>query len=213
MPISNDIVKFDKRVLIIGAASGIGKAAALRFAREGWQVCISDIEDEKLYVVYELMNDTKHMVFTGDYSNSTFVAKLRKGLKNCWRSVDVIVCCAGIFRKSELFTQSINQWRSDFDIMVNGSLNISKLAYALLTDGGRIIYISSIHAQRAEYHYSGYSMAKAAIEQLCRSMALEFADRKILVNTIAPGFIATPMSIIDGVNELTTSEFYQYYIN
>ena len=59
--------------------------------------------------------------------------------------------------------------------------------------GGRIIHISSIHGGRAERHASSYSMAKAAIDQYCRAMALELSDRGILVNAIAPGLIDTPL--------------------
>jgi 3-oxoacyl-[acyl-carrier protein] reductase len=56
-------------------------------------------------------------------------------------------------------------------------------------------------------------MAKAAINQYCRSMALELADKGILVNAIAPGFVNTPMSIIDGENEIDTQWFQDNYIN
>jgi 3-oxoacyl-[acyl-carrier protein] reductase len=67
-----------------------------------------------------------------------------------------------------------------------------------MSEGGRIIHISSIHGGRAEMDASSYSVAKAAINQYCRAMALELADKNILVNAIAPGFVNTAMSVVDG---------------
>jgi 3-oxoacyl-[acyl-carrier protein] reductase len=82
-----------------------------------------------------------------------------------------------------------------------------------MNNGGRMIHISSIHGTRAERSASSYSMAKAAINQFCRSMAVELADRNILVNAIAPGFVDTAMSIVDGVSELEGQWFRDNYID
>jgi 3-oxoacyl-[acyl-carrier protein] reductase len=97
--------------------------------------------------------------------------------------------------------------------MVNGCFLQTQLAVKFMGDGGRIIHITSIHGTRAELHASSYSMAKAAINQYCRSMALELADRNILVNAIAPGFVDTAMSIVDGKNELESQWFRDNYVN
>ena len=78
--------------------------------------------------------------------------------------------------------------------------------------GGRIIHVTSIHGERAEKHFSSYSMAKSAINQYCRSMALELADKDILINAIAPGFVNTAMAVTDGENELKTDWFRDNYI-
>jgi 3-oxoacyl-[acyl-carrier protein] reductase len=79
--------------------------------------------------------------------------------------------------------------------------------------GGRLIHVTSIHAGRAEAGASSYSMAKAAIDQFCRSMAVELADKNILVNAIAPGFVDTPMSIVEGKNELESDWFRDNYVH
>jgi 3-oxoacyl-[acyl-carrier protein] reductase len=81
-----------------------------------------------------------------------------------------------------------------------------------MTSGGRIIHVTSIHGDRAEKNASAYAMAKAAINSFCRGLALELADAGILVNAIAPGFIDTPMSVINGVNELETEWFENNYV-
>jgi 3-oxoacyl-[acyl-carrier protein] reductase len=96
--------------------------------------------------------------------------------------------------------------------MVNGALHLTRVAVPLMTEGGRIIHITSIHGGRAEAGASSYSMAKAALNQYCRALALELAPRGILVNAIAPGFVSTPMSVVDGVNELESEWFLENYV-
>jgi 3-oxoacyl-[acyl-carrier protein] reductase len=81
-----------------------------------------------------------------------------------------------------------------------------------MQNGGRIIHVTSIHGDRVETGGSAYAMAKAAINHYCRGLALELAPRNILVNAIAPGFIDTPMSITNGVNELESKWFHDNYV-
>jgi NAD(P)-dependent dehydrogenase (short-subunit alcohol dehydrogenase family) len=97
--------------------------------------------------------------------------------------------------------------------MIDGCVMISRLAEQFMYKGGRMIHVSSIHASRAEHGSSSYAMAKSAINQYCRSMAVELASKNILVNAIAPGFVDTPMSIVDGVNELEGEWFKNNYID
>ena len=79
--------------------------------------------------------------------------------------------------------------------MFNGAVLLSRAVAPLMKHGGRIVHITSIHSGRAEKGFSAYAVAKAAINQYCRALALELADRGILVNAVAPGFIDTPMSV------------------
>jgi NAD(P)-dependent dehydrogenase (short-subunit alcohol dehydrogenase family) len=92
-------------------------------------------------------------------------------------------------------------------------VQMTRIAVPLLTDGGRVIHITSIHGERVERGGSAYAMAKAALNQYSRSLALELADRRILVNAIAPGFVATPMSVVNGVDELQSDWFKSNYVD
>jgi NAD(P)-dependent dehydrogenase (short-subunit alcohol dehydrogenase family) len=202
-----------RKVLITGAASGIGKASAIRFAKEGCDICLNDIQPDKLATVAKDLLPGNHLILEGSYAEEKTILAGERMIKDNWGSIDVLVNCAGVFRKTDPLGMDIHQWRKVFDSMVNGCFLQTQLATKFMEDGGRIIHITSIHGTRAELHASSYSMAKAAINQYCRSMALELADRNILVNAIAPGFVDTAMSIVDGKNELESQWFRDNYVN
>lgn len=202
----------NKKVLITGAASGIGRATAVRFANEGYDVCLNDIQAEKLTALLNELPPGNHLNFIGSYADEEVIFEGEKTIQQNWGTLDVLINCAGASEKTNPIEMDIDRWRVIFDCMVNGCILISKLAVKFMNNGGRIVHLSSIHGTRAEIHGSSYSMAKAAINQYCRSMALELADKGILVNAIAPGFVNTPMSVIDGENEIDTKWFKDNYI-
>jgi NAD(P)-dependent dehydrogenase (short-subunit alcohol dehydrogenase family) len=201
------------KVLVTGAASGIGRATAIRFASEGYDVCANDINANGLSVLMEELAPANHLQFNGSYANNEDVAMAEKIISENWNHLDVLVNCAGVTEKSDPITMDLDRWRKVFDIMINGCILTSKLAVQFMKKEGRIIHITSIHGGRAEKSASSYSMAKSAINQFCRSMAVELADRNILVNAIAPGFVDTAMSIVDGESELESEWFRNNYID
>ena len=202
-----------KKVIITGAASGIGKATAIRFASEGFDVCANDIQADKLTALLKEMSEGNHFILPGSYADESTITDAVKLIEQQWGSVDVLVSCAGMFEKTDPIEMELSQWRVIFDRMLTGSILMTRLAAKFMKLEGRIIHITSIHGTRAEKFASSYSMAKAAVNQFCRSMALELADRNILVNAIAPGFVDTAMSIVDGQNELETKWFKDNYVN
>ena len=201
-----------RKVLITGAASGIGRATAIRFANEGYDVCVNDLQTDKLITLLSELPKGNHLILDGDYSDKQTIYKGEKMIQQHWGSLDALINCAGLSESTDPLVMEIDRWRIIFDTMINGCLLISKLAVKFMNNGGRIIHITSIHGSRAEKHSSSYSMAKAAIDQYCRSMAVELADKGILVNAIAPGFVNTAMSIKDGENELDSQWFRDNYI-
>lgn len=201
-----------QNVLISGASSGIGRATALRFAREGWSVGVLARREPLLRELLVECPAGNHFLCTGDMQDTHTIERLDELIRAHWGQLHALVNCAGIFTPVDLLEVPLEEWRKSFDTMVNGALRLSQLAARWMSQGGRIIHITSIHGERAERGASAYSMAKAAINQMCRALALEWADRGILVNAIAPGFVDTPMSVVNGVNELQSEWFQQNYV-
>ncbi|GIV77360.1 MAG: oxidoreductase [Litorilinea sp.] len=201
-----------KKALISGASSGIGKATAIRFAQEGYEVCLTARREKELLAVRDLLPPGEHLVCPGDYSDPDVVAQIAAQVQRAWGRLDALINCAGVFIPGHAVETPLDAWRRPLDIMVNGAVHLTRLAVPLMSHGGRIVHITSIHGERAEARASAYAMAKAALNQYCRCLAVELADWGILVNAIAPGFVDTPMSVIDGVNELETDWFRQNYV-
>ncbi len=201
-----------KKVLISGASSGIGKATVQRFAAEGCDVCLTARREELLQQVRDGLPAGEHLVCPGDYSHPQTAERIRAAIAEHWGRVDVLVNCAGLYEPVDPFTATMAEWRRQMDILINGAVYLTRAAVSLMPDGGRIIHITSIHGERVEKGLSSYAMAKAAINQYCRALAVELAPRNILVNAIAPGFVDTPMSVVNGVNELESAWFRANYV-
>lgn len=201
-----------RKVLVTGASSGIGKATAERFAREGWDVCLLARRRSLLEEIHRALPPGRHLVCAGPYEDPATVARLREQMEQSWGRVDALINCAGVYMNAHSVDAPLEVWRQPFDVMFNGAVYMTRLCVPFMTEGGRIIHITSIHGERVEQNASAYAAAKAAINQYCRGLALELAPRNILVNAIAPGFIDTPMSIVNGVNELESEWFRQNYI-
>jgi len=201
-----------QRVIVTGASSGIGKATAFRFAQEGWDVCLVARRKNLLESICQELPDGKHLVCSGPYEEAATSEKVREVVQREWGQVEALVNCAGVYMGADVVKSPLEAWRKPFDIMVNGAVFMTRVAAPLMKDGGRIIHVTSIHGERVENQASAYAMAKAAINQYCRGLALELAPLQILVNAIAPGFVDTPMSVVNGVNELEGEWFRKNYI-
>jgi 3-oxoacyl-[acyl-carrier protein] reductase len=185
----------------------------LRFAADGWDVCINARREERLRELIKSFRPGNHLICAGSYASDVVVRKMETVLKKAWGSLDVLVNCAGLGMPAAIIDSPLDEWRKPMDVMIDGAVCMTRLAARLMGKGGRIIHITSIHGERAEAGSSAYAMAKAALNQYCRGLALELASQGILVNAIAPGFINTEMSIgPDGVNELETDWFRENYV-
>jgi 3-oxoacyl-[acyl-carrier protein] reductase len=201
-----------KKVVVTGASSGIGYATALRFAQEGWDVCVTARRENELRELVAKFPEGSHLVCPGDYSNPATTQSIDAAVREKWGRIDCLANVAGVFFSAPVIDSPLEEWRKPFDIMVNGAVYLTRMVVPWMTYGGRIIHVTSIHHDRAEMGSSAYAMAKAAINQYVRGLALELAGKDILVNALAPGFIDTPMSVVNGVNELEGEWFRRNYI-
>lgn len=201
-----------KRALISGASSGVGRAAALRFAQEGWDVLITGRNETRLAAVLESLAPGEHRMVCGDYTDPETARRIAETAETVWGSLDALINCAGVFMGGHSVDDPLDVWRRPMDVMLDGAILLTRAAVPLMKNGGHVVHVTSIHGERAEFGSTAYAMAKAALNQYCRGLAVELADRGILVNAIAPGFVDTPMSVVNGVNEVETDHFRQNYV-
>ncbi len=205
-------MEVSKKVVVTGAASGIGKAVALRFASEGWLVCALDVNEVGLGSLAREWTPGEHLTLVGDYSQPSTAESLERLLATRWPGIDALVNCAGKFETGDPVSTPLETWRRPLDLHLDGAFAMTRVCVPRMPAGGRIIHITSIHGERAERGGSAYAVSKAALNQYCRSLAVDLAGKGLLVNAIAPGFVATPMSVVNGIDELNSPWFQNNYV-
>lgn len=202
-----------KKVIVLGGSSGIGKAIAERFSKEGWKVIIASSDRSKLDAAHAGLTGSGHEAIQLDIREEGQLLEFVSHVSQHHHDFDVLINSVGISESMPAFANDFNEWDDTLQVMLYGTVRSCRGLVPLMKNGGRIIHITSIHDRRVEQGSSAYGMAKAAITQFTRSLALELAPKNILANTIAPGFIDTPMSIdCNGQNELETEWFYDNYV-
>jgi NAD(P)-dependent dehydrogenase (short-subunit alcohol dehydrogenase family) len=200
-------------VAIVGGSSGIGRAIARRFAREGWRVALAAIDAEGTTREVDHLEGNGHLPVVMDVSRPQDCGRLRDQVKARYGAIQVLVNSAGISESHSVLATDFHAWNRQLEVMLYGGVHLCRAMVPILHDGARILQVTSIHHERVICGSSAYGMAKAAMTQWIRSLAVELAPRGILANCIAPGFVRTPMSIKqDGVNELETDWFRDNYI-
>lgn len=199
-------------VLVTGAAQGIGAAIARRFTKEGAYVIGIDRNRSTLdEIATEL---TAFTPVVADVRNHDALAACTGQLITNHGRIDVLVNNAG-FQHTIPFTEStLAQWREIHQVNLEAQYVLCKLVVPHMIDAGygRIVNISSTQSISVEPSVSAYAASKGGVNALTRSLAVELAEHDIIVNAIAPGCIHTPMSIINGVDETTTDEFQEWYV-
>ena len=206
-----------KCVVVTGGGTGIGRAIALRFAADGASVAVLGRRPGPLEETISMTADNAdahHLVVPTDISSVDSVSKASDIISSEYPRVDVLVNNAGVARSADPVEAPLDEWMFPIRVNMMGAIHCVRAFAPMMQSGGRIINVTSIHKDRVEKGCSAYATAKGALTQYTKAMALEFADRGILVNAIAPGFTDTPMSRDEsGVSELQTEWFDQNYVS
>jgi 3-oxoacyl-[acyl-carrier protein] reductase len=188
-----------KTALITGASRGIGKAIALRFAREGSDIAITNIVDDEefkttLKEITALGVKAKGYVSNAaSYEDSQHV--INDVVKDFTR-IDILINNAGITRDALLMRMTEDQWDSVIAVNLKSVFNLTKsvLMTMIKQKNGSIVNISSVVGVSGNAGQSNYSASKAGIIGFTKSIAKEVGSRNIRCNAIAPGFILTEMT-------------------
>jgi 3-oxoacyl-[acyl-carrier protein] reductase len=181
--------------LVTGAASGIGRAIALRLAREGATISIVDVNGEGAKAV---VKEIKHLgsaalAITCDVSKEEQANQAVRETENKLGSVGILVNNAGIAGASLLADMTTQEWQRIFEIHCNGMFFFSRAVIKSMKEGDRIVNISSVDGMQGRILGAHYAGAKGAIIAFTATTALEVAHRGITINAIAPGLIRTSL--------------------
>jgi NAD(P)-dependent dehydrogenase (short-subunit alcohol dehydrogenase family) len=186
----------DKVVIVTGGASGIGLAAAKRFASEGAKIVLADINPQNLQnALHEVQQAGGKDVWLSqcNVSKEEEVEATVKGAIDQFKRLDVIVNNAGLMIFKKIEEQTGEDWMRILSVDLLGAFFFIKHAFLNMKNGGAIINVSSIHAIETEPLVAPYAAAKAALLSLTRSACLEGKPKGIRVNAILPGAVDTPM--------------------
>jgi hypothetical protein len=189
--------------LVTGGDSGIGRAAAIAFAREGADVAISYLPSEEADAreVIALIEKAgrKAVPLPGDISDERFCMKLAKNAKKKLGGLDILACVAGkqhaVERIADVTTKQLEQ---TYRVNVFALFWLCKAALPLMPPGGSIITTASIQATHPSPSLLDYAPTKAAILAFTRALARQMAQNGIRVNCVAPGPVWTPLQTSGG---------------
>jgi glucose 1-dehydrogenase len=201
------IVLTGQRALVTGAYSGIGKGVAIALGKAGAKVVVNYISsEERANNVVETIksNGSDALAIRADVSKEDQVEAMFKQMIDAWGSIDILVANAGVQRDADFTEMTLDQWQFVIDINLTGQFLCCREAARefirrgidpeLSCSAGKIICMSSVHEVIPWAGHVNYATSKGGVNMMMQSIAQELAVKKIRVNSISPGAIATPIN-------------------
>ncbi|CAB4695649.1 MAG: SDR family oxidoreductase [Actinobacteria bacterium] len=190
------------RTLVTGVASGIGASVTDALRSRGDRVVGVDFQSGGDWLKADLSVPAER--------ERVIAASLAE-----LGGIDVLVNVAGIYRSTPFGSSDVEDWRKVWAINLEAPLSLMSLAFESMKAQkfGRVVNITSVHANFSRQDALAYDVGKAGLEAATRSFALTGAEHGILANAVAPGFVRTQMSLNEqGVDEADTEEFRSQYV-
>ncbi|MBB4302928.1 NAD(P)-dependent dehydrogenase (short-subunit alcohol dehydrogenase family) [Rhodobium orientis] len=201
-----------KSVLITGAGSGIGRAAALRFNAEGYGVCLFDIKEAAIKeVAAELNPGVGSLCLTGSVTELSDMTDAVAATRDMFGTLDCIVTSAGVVKVEPAVDADPDFFRKTMEINVMGTWFTAQAAGRVMIEQGfgAIVMIGSVYGSGGAPQRTAYCASKGAVHNLVRSLAVEWGPSGVRVNAVAPTGVRTPMvqDLIDrGIYDLAGVE-------
>jgi NAD(P)-dependent dehydrogenase (short-subunit alcohol dehydrogenase family) len=190
-------------IVVTGAGNGIGAAVARRLQDDGHLVVGLDLEPCGF-------TPSREVDVADIEGHEALIASIWKEHGRIWGLANV----AGISLPEALADLTIAAYRRQLGVMLDGPVWLARAAgmHMAAHGGGRIVNVTSIHGQNSERTAIAYDAAKGGLEAATRTLAIELGSSGVLVNSVAPGFVRTRMSMVNGRSELETDWFRESYV-
>jgi NAD(P)-dependent dehydrogenase (short-subunit alcohol dehydrogenase family) len=202
-----------QQVIVTGASSGIGRAAALRFARDGASVLLVGRAEAALAEVAAVVDREggRSATLAADVTTPDAPARIVDAALHRFGGVTTLVNAAGIIGSGTIETTSDEQWDAMLDINTRAPFRLMRRAVpALIAAKGSIVNVSSVTGLRSFPGVLAYCVSKSGIDQLTRCAALELASKGVRVNAVNPGVVISNLHRRGGMNEESYSAFLEH---
>jgi NAD(P)-dependent dehydrogenase (short-subunit alcohol dehydrogenase family) len=189
--------RFDgKSAIVTGAGSGIGRATARRLAAEGARVACLDINEENIAAVVKEINEAGGVAqgYRCDVTNETSVGECVSQTNGDLGPVTVVCNVAGIGGFSHTVDQSLEGWNKMIAVNLTGTFLVCRATLpVLLEHGGSITNVCSTAGVMGQPFSAAYCASKGGVHLLTKALAVEYIERRVRVNAVAPGGVDTPL--------------------
>jgi NAD(P)-dependent dehydrogenase (short-subunit alcohol dehydrogenase family) len=198
-----------KIALVTGGGSGLGEAVALGYAQAGARVVVADIDEDKAARVARACADGRGSSHHVDVTSRVSVEALVGAVVADHRRIDVLFNSAGTARRHPAEDFPEDEWDLVVGLNLKGSWLVAQAVgrQMLAQGGGAIVNVASIGASIAYPHTTAYLQSKGGVAQMTRSLALEWVDRGVRVNAVAPSIFETPLVLASDRVTSITSDF------
>ncbi|MEX2115954.1 MAG: 3-oxoacyl-ACP reductase family protein [Bacteroidota bacterium] len=188
-----------KVALVTGGSRGIGAAVAILFAKAGADVAITYLSDRKSAARVKKQIERLGRICLPVRTQASLATSVQRAVAQTVKEfgrIDILINNAGIWKRAPIHTMTEEQWDETIDVNLKGTYLFCKAVLpAMKKKGGKIINIASTAGQRGEAGYSHYAASKGAVIAFTKSIAAELAPMGIHVNCVAPGWVATDMTL------------------
>jgi NAD(P)-dependent dehydrogenase (short-subunit alcohol dehydrogenase family) len=189
-----------RHALVTGAANGIGRAVVERFRAEG--AVVSGVDREE------------GVEFQFDLTDTAGLAGLVDGVEAKNGPVEALVSVAGVFEPARAVEMTLDSYRRVLAVNLDAPIMLAQRCGRGMAERGygRILSVTSIHGEFGEELSLSYDASKAGLNGATRTLAIELGPQGVLVNALAPGFVRTRMSVVEGQDELESEWFKTVYL-